>query len=126
MKNNKGFTLVELLGVLIVLAVLAAITIPLVGEYIESSREKSYNLEIQTIKKAAQEYYTKYSGRIRFDEAGEYLMPICELKKSEFLEDKPIVNPLEPEEYLDGCLLIKKETGKITYEYVDECEKTCE
>lgn len=126
MKNNKGFTLVELLGVLIVLAILAVITIPLVGEYIESSRQKAYDVEIKTIIKAAKEYYTKYSGRIKFDNNNEYQMPLCELKNSEYLEDKPIANPLDPEEQLNGCVILKKESSKLTYEYENDCTKTCE
>ena len=39
MKNKKGFTLAELLGVLAILAVITVITVPLVNNYIKSSKE---------------------------------------------------------------------------------------
>ena len=43
MKNQKGFTLAELLGVLTILAIIALITVPLVNKYITSSMSKLVN-----------------------------------------------------------------------------------
>lgn len=42
MKNKKGFTLVELLAVIVILAILLAIAIPKVTQYITKSRKDSY------------------------------------------------------------------------------------
>ncbi len=50
MKNKKGFTLVEILGVITIIAVLALIAIPTVDNIVTKNREKLYDSQIQTIK----------------------------------------------------------------------------
>ena len=39
LKNNKGFTLVEIIVVLVILAILAAIAVPSVLGYVEQAKE---------------------------------------------------------------------------------------
>ena len=41
MKKNKGFTLVEVIVILVILAILAAVLIPSLTTYIDKAREKS-------------------------------------------------------------------------------------
>ena len=48
MKNNKGFTLIEILAVIIILGILMVIAVPAVTEQISGSRKSSY---ITTAKK---------------------------------------------------------------------------
>lgn len=126
MKDRKGFTLVELLAVLTILAIVAVITVPLVGTYITNSREKAYEVELQTLENAAKNWIAKYSARATWDENGNFYLPIETLQKSEFLEDKVIVDPRDPEEsVIDGCIKISRNpTNKyeLTYKYQDECE----
>ena len=54
--NKKGFTLVELLGVITVLAIIGVITMPIVNKTIKDSKEKSYKAQIKEIEKAAEDY----------------------------------------------------------------------
>ncbi len=54
--NKKGFTLVELLGVITVLAIIVVITMPIVNETIKNSKEKAYKAQIKEIEKAAKDY----------------------------------------------------------------------
>ena len=39
--KNKGFTLVEILAVIVILAVISIITIPMIGNVIEESKQKA-------------------------------------------------------------------------------------
>ncbi len=53
MKDKKGFTLVELLAVIVILGILTLITVPIVSNYINDSRQKTYKAHEATMKEAA-------------------------------------------------------------------------
>jgi len=65
--KNKGFTLIELIGVILLLALIVVITVPKVFEVIRSSKEESMNDTIKNIEKAANLYATS----IDLDTEGE-------------------------------------------------------
>lgn len=54
MKNQKGFTLVEVIVVLVILAIMAAILIPSLVGYIDKARENSATTETRSIVQAVQ------------------------------------------------------------------------
>lgn len=58
MKNEKGMTLVELLAVLVILGIIAAIAITLIGNVIENSRNKASANEALNIINAAKMAYS--------------------------------------------------------------------
>jgi prepilin-type N-terminal cleavage/methylation domain-containing protein len=59
-KQNKGFTLVEMIGVLAVIAVLAAMLIPKIFEAVHSSKINNTIQSYNTIKEATADHYTKW------------------------------------------------------------------
>lgn len=58
LKNQKGMTLVELLAVLVILGIIAAIAIPMIGNVIEKSRDKADANEALNIINAAKMAYS--------------------------------------------------------------------
>lgn len=62
MKDNKGFTLVELLAVIAILAILVVIALPNVLDMFNSAKQNSFATEVQTIMKTAQQQYVLDSG----------------------------------------------------------------
>ena len=48
MKNKKGFTLVELLAVIVILAIVAGITLVTVLPALKDSRQKAFEISAQT------------------------------------------------------------------------------
>ena len=54
--KNKGFTLVELLGVIVLLGILGVVIIPKVGDSITNSKETAYITQEEQIKKAANDF----------------------------------------------------------------------
>lgn len=58
LKNRKGVTLVELLAVLVILGIIAAIAIPTIGNLIDNSRQRAAEAEWTNIQEAARLYAT--------------------------------------------------------------------
>lgn len=56
-KNTKGFTLVELLAVIVILAVLIVIAMPSVLKIMENARRSAFETEVKSYLKAAQTQY---------------------------------------------------------------------
>ena len=54
--KNKGFTLVELLAVIVILGLIAVITVPKINEQIESSKSKAVKASALSYKKTIDEY----------------------------------------------------------------------
>ena len=54
--KNKAFTLVELLGVIVLLGILGVVIIPKVGDSITNSKETAYITQEEQIKKAANDF----------------------------------------------------------------------
>lgn len=61
-KLQKGFTLVEIIVVLVVLAILAAFTIPTMLGFVADAKGKAYIAEAREVYVAAQAVTTEYSG----------------------------------------------------------------
>lgn len=57
MRNEKGLTLVELLAVIVILAIIAAIAIPAFGKIIDNSRIKSEKANAIRVIEAAELYF---------------------------------------------------------------------
>jgi prepilin-type N-terminal cleavage/methylation domain-containing protein len=49
LKNKKGFTLVELLAVIVILAIILAIAVPGISSMIESSKESSFESDVKML-----------------------------------------------------------------------------
>jgi prepilin-type N-terminal cleavage/methylation domain-containing protein len=64
--QNKGFTLIEMIGVLAVIAILAAVLVPKVFEAINNSRINNAAMSCQTVKTAIADHYAKW-GSIPYD-----------------------------------------------------------
>lgn len=56
MKNKKGFTLVELLAVIVILAVIMLIAVPVISNLIQKNKEKAYEAKMELILKQAKLY----------------------------------------------------------------------
>jgi len=57
LKNEKGLTLVELLAVIVILAIVAAIAVPSIGNIIENSRYNAVKADATNVLNAAQLYF---------------------------------------------------------------------
>ncbi len=82
---NLGFTLAELLGVLIILAIVATIAIPIVNKSIKSSKEKLYNSQLEEIKNSAEKWAYSNIDLLPNNDGESITITIYELKKGGLL-----------------------------------------
>ncbi len=115
---NNAFTLVELLGVLIILAVIALITFPIVDSVIKNGREESYNRTVESIIEAASNYSTVGNLGYSTEKKALYLEDI----KKYGLLDQSIINPVTEEE-MAGCVWYSWDPvyNQYNFEYDSEC-----
>lgn len=99
--KKRGFTLVELLAVLVVLAVISTIAFPIVNNIIDESEEKAYKQQIKTIEKAAKNWSTDNSNLlVEIDDNDEFVNKSCyitldRIKYEGYLETNDTINPID-------------------------------
>ena len=117
--KKKGFTLVELLAVIIILSLVLVIAVPSVNKYIKQSKEKAYNTQISTIIEAVQAYASANSGLLPRKEEFVVKITLGQLKSSGLIK-KEVKNPND-DKYFDDALTIeiKKKGETYTYDIVE-------
>ena len=118
--NKKGFTLVELIATIVVLALVVSISAYAITNIINSAKEKNYELLIKNIKDASETYYQecKYSDITCNDTVTlQYLVDYGYLKGNGTKDNKMvIVNPKDNINIGECSIAIKYEDGKLTIE----------
>ena len=64
MKNKKGFTLVELMVVVVILGILVAIAIPIYNNVTDDAKQKACDSNVKAIQAAVSMYQTANSGAL--------------------------------------------------------------
>jgi len=62
LRNQKGITLIELLAVIVIIGIVAAIAVPAIGKTIENSKTSADNASVSLIKESAIRYALDGSG----------------------------------------------------------------
>ena len=115
---NKAFTLIELLGVLIILAVIALITFPIVDNSIQSGRQSAYDRTIESIVSAARNYSA--SNNLGYP-TEKYPLFVSELQDEGFLA-LDIKSPIDESE-MNGCVWYywDEDYKQYIFEYDNVC-----
>lgn len=101
--KNRGFTLVELLGVIVLLIVIFMLIVPGVNNIINRSKKTTYQTQINTILNAAYDWSLKNSNQLP-DENEKIFITLSDLK-IEGLVDANIVNPNTKELFNDDLVI---------------------
>ena len=88
-QKQKGFTLVELIVVLVILSILAALLVPSLTGYIEKTHKTKVLAETRMVHTAVQTTVSEYYGTDKWAKYGEYLgQDSAGLKDKYYLADK--------------------------------------
>lgn len=119
--KKKGFTLVELLGVILILALLALLITPVVTGIIRSSRTKSNDAQKQLIIDAAKLWVTDNDTKLSSTTGSEYTLYVDDIQRGGYLSDTQIVNIEKEVSIANACVIITTNTKKYDYELVENC-----
>ena len=113
--NNKGFTLVELIAIIGLLAIIVLISIPSFTNQIEWSRKNNYDNFISDLCLAA-ESYVNHSGEVsNFSNAGDTItINIEDLKSNGYIKSN-LKNPKTNEVLSSSDILTVTITEDLTY-----------
>lgn len=114
--KNRGFTLVEILAVITIIALLSLILIPSIDAIIKSSKEDTYEIQVDLILAGLENWAANNVFRLPSEEDASMTITLGELKKSGFV-DVDVRNPKTDECFSnDLALKITKKNNKYKYE----------
>ena len=108
--KNRGFTLVELLGVVAILSMLGLIIIPAITDILRDKKNDLYNVQIKNIESAANNYISEHVFDINIDLNTSKGITLGKLKDLGYIED--IKNPLTRQSFSDDLVIIISNTNK--------------
>lgn len=115
--NEKAFTLIELLAVIVILAVIALVAVPTVGRIISQNKEKAYQNQIFEIERATEGFVAENISEILPDDTTSAKLSLTLLKERDVVEDKDIINPKDGSK-MNGCVTVSMdENGQFHAKY---------
>ena len=124
----KGFTIVELIGIIAILGLLLAIAVPTIGNVISSSYMKAYEIDLKSMEDGAKAYVLKKN--IKLEPGENRQIQIYELVDEALID--PILDPRTKEECTGHVTVIDYNDSykfnsclKCGTNYIsDDCNKT--
>lgn len=113
--NKKGFTLVELIGVITLLAIIALITVPIINSSIKKSNEKIYNEQISSIINGAKKWVVVNGPK----NDTSFTITLEELVDSQIIENDKVIDPRDDTNMLaaGACVIVRYVATSSTYTY---------
>ena len=116
--NNKGFSMIELLGVIVIIGILAGLAIPAVTKYIGKTRNRAYDNLYESAYSAAQE---KYMHDLEDADSKEYEI-VRDLYNQGYMDE-----PIDPSNkgICDGKVFITEDESTEVSEYTFKVQLDC-
>ena len=114
MKKQNGFTLVELLTVLALLSIIALMIYPLVEDYVNGSKDKAYNVEIENMIAATKEWAADNSTSLP-EKGATKTVTLATLINGGYID--PVTNPKTKEAFPTSTTKINIKNNNGAFEY---------
>jgi len=129
--NRKGFTLIELIAVIVILSLIAIIVFPAINSVIKNSKEKTYEQQKDTIIKAAKQLSYENTEVLpdEVEDASTEIELTCLTtgctyngKKIDggYINDDDIIDPRNTNEKLNGVIVITYGSNQYNYSYKEK------
>ena len=119
---KKAFTLIELLGVIVILGIIGVIVVPVVQGTINDSAIKSCEDQIKSFERAARNYANSNPYNIQNENVSlQTLIDKGYLEKKNLDNDGNIKNPKGGVFSIESTVHIGYDEGKYTYTYNGNC-----
>ena len=115
---KKGFTLVELLCVIVIIAVISLITFPKITKHINSAKEELYVTQVKNLEKIGEKWALNNNDYLDKYHVNDTIITLNLLKEQKYIEKEDILNP-KNKQVMNGCILISYKDNKYSYEYID-------
>lgn len=132
MKNNRGFTLIEILSVIILITLLLGVGIPGINKISNSMKEKSLNAKIDLIEKAAvlwgQEnkvLLQKETDCVYKDKNNNDITTSCYKISIGNLISEGFIPSEEYNEFINNCVYVYKKNNRV-YAYYSKTNAGCD
>lgn len=113
---KKGFTLVELLVVIVILSLIAMVVYPAIIKVINDSKKDAYNTQVELVIKAAKEWAVEHPNLLPSDESSsDTIICVSELVSLGYI-DTTVKNPYTSSE-MPGGVVVALDSNKYEYVY---------
>lgn len=113
---KKGFTLVELLAVIVIIGVVALIAVPSIMKNISESKESLYTTQVQNIELAAKKWATDSTSLLDSEYLNSSFVSVKMLQDLDYLSREKINNP-KTGEAMYGCIEVTYDATNKSYTY---------
>jgi prepilin-type N-terminal cleavage/methylation domain-containing protein len=110
-RNKNGFTLVELLAVIVIIGIISLIAVPVITKLIEDSGDKVFKSNEKLLVEAAQNYYKVNSNELPGETSITKTITLETLIKNGFT--KEIKSPSDETILCDGYVVVEKTSDSI-------------
>jgi prepilin-type N-terminal cleavage/methylation domain-containing protein len=113
--KRKGFTLVELLGAIVILAIVLIIAVPTISSITNNQKSKAYNAQVSLILAKAQDWALKNVDNLAPD-YGINFVDLSSLVSQGYVDNTSINDPRDGTN-MNGCIVITYNTSTSQYDY---------
>jgi competence protein ComGC len=117
--NKKGFSLIELMGIIIVLSLISLLVVPSIDRSIKSFKLKAYESQIQNIRLSSKDWVIDNLGKYALNDGETLTISLSQLKVGGYLEEE-FINPNTDTPFADDMQInITRNQEALSYFIID-------